>query len=115
MGFLDKAKDVAGKSLDKAKDLTAQGKEKVDDIRLQKKIDELCEEIGKLVVSSKRGEGPTDADAQIDAKVEEIANIEKQMEENNVKAKADADAAGETPAADAPAADAPAATEEASA
>ena len=115
MGFLDKAKDLAGKTADKAKDLTAQGKEKVEDIRLQKKIDELCEEIGKLVVAQKRNEAPDDANAQIDAKVDEIAKIETQMEENDAKAKEAAEAeaaAGDAPAADAPA---PAASEEASA
>jgi hypothetical protein len=97
MGFLDKAKDVAGKAADKAKHATAVGKEKVEDLRLQKKIDELCEEIGKLVVAQKRNEAPADADAQIDAKVAEIADLEKQMEENNIQAE-NADAAEEASA-----------------
>ena len=97
MGFLDKAKDVAGKAADKAKHATAVGKEKVEDLRLQKKIDELCEEIGKLVVAQKRNEAPDDADAQIDAKVAEIADLEKQMEENNIQAE-NADAAEEASA-----------------
>jgi hypothetical protein len=83
MGFLDKVKDAAGKAADQAKHATAVGKEKLEDTRLQKKINDLCQEIGALVVAQKRGEAP-DADAQIDAKVAEIAEIEKQMEANNI-------------------------------
>ena len=84
MGFLDKVKDAAGKAADQAKHATAVGKEKLEDTRLQKKINDLCEEIGALVVAQRRNEAPDDAAAQIDAKVAEIAEIEKQMEENNL-------------------------------
>jgi hypothetical protein len=84
MGFLDKMKETAGKAADQAKHATALGKEKVEDLRLQKKINDLCQEIGALVVAQKRNEAPADAPAQIDAKVAEIAEIEKQMEANNV-------------------------------
>jgi len=83
MGFLDKVKDVADKSLDKAKQATAAGKEKIEDVRLQKKIDGINQEIGKLVVAQRRGEAPSDADAQIDAKVAEIAALERQIAENS--------------------------------
>jgi hypothetical protein len=84
MGFLDKVKDAAGKAADQAKHATAVGKEKIEDARLQKKINDLCQEIGALVVAQKRNEAPEDAPAQIDAKVAEIGEIEKQMEENNL-------------------------------
>jgi len=84
MGFLDKVKDAAGKGLDQAKHATAVGKEKIEDARLQKKINDLCQEIGALVVAQKRNEAPEDAAAQIDAKVAEIGEIEKQMEENDI-------------------------------
>jgi hypothetical protein len=94
MGFLDKAKDAANKAVDKTKQATAVGKEKIEDARLNKKIDGLCEEIGKLVVAQRRNEAPADADAQIDAKVAEIAEIEKQIETNS------ANAGEDTPAAD---------------
>jgi hypothetical protein len=93
MGFLDKAKDAANKAVDKTKQATAVGKEKIEDVRLNKKIDSVCEEIGKLVVAQRRGEAPADADAQIDAKVAEIVEIEKQIEANNVSGE-------EAPAAD---------------
>ena len=86
MGFLDKMKDAAGKAAEGAKHATAVGKEKIEDARLQKKINELCEQIGALVVAQKRGEAPADADSQIDAKVAEIAELEKQMEANAVDA-----------------------------
>ncbi len=86
MGFLDKVKDAAAKATDQAKHATAVGKEKLEDARLQKKINDLCQEIGALVVAQKRNEAPEDANAQIDAKVAEIAEIEKQMEANDVPA-----------------------------
>ena len=84
MGFLDKMKDVANKTAEQAKHATAVGKEKFEDAKLQKKITELCQQIGELVVAQRRNEAPADADAQIDAKVAEIANLEKQIEDNAV-------------------------------
>ena len=96
MGFLDKVKDAAGKAADQAKHATAVGKEKLDDARLQRKINDLCEEIGALVVAQRRNEAPEDAPAQIDAKVAEIADIEKQMEANDITDSA----AGQAGAAD---------------
>ena len=86
MGFLDKVKDDGGKAADQAKHATAVGKEKLEDARLQKKINDLCQEIGELVVAQRRNEAPEDAAAQIDAKIAEIAEIEKQMEANDVDA-----------------------------
>jgi len=94
MGFLDKVKDAAGKAADQAKHGAAVGKEKLEDMRLQKKIDELCQEIGGLVVAQKRNEAPADAATQIDAKVAEIAEIEKQQEANNIGGDAGAAASG---------------------
>ena len=84
MGFLDKVKDAAGKAADQAKHATAVGKEKLEDTRLQKKINDLCQEIGALVVAQRRNEAPDDAAAQIDAKIAEIAELEKQQEANNI-------------------------------
>ena len=84
MGFLDKVKDAAGKAADQAKHATAVGKEKLEDRNLQKKMNDLLQEIGALIVAEKRNEAPADAHAQIDAKVAEIAEIETQMEANNL-------------------------------
>lgn len=94
MGFLDKVKDAAGKAADQAKHATAVGKEKLEDARLQKKINELCQEIGALVVAQRRNEAPDDANAQIDAKVAEIAEIEGQMEANDLAGEAGETATG---------------------
>lgn len=99
MGFLDKVKDAAGKAADQAKHATAVGKEKLDDVRLQKKINDLCQEIGALVVAQRRNEAPEDATAQIDAKIAEIAEIEKQMEAND-SAGTGTDTPTETPPAE---------------
>lgn len=95
MGFMDKVKDVANKAADQAKHATAVGKEKIEDVRLQKKIDGLCEEIGKLVVAQRRSIAPADADAQIDAKVAEVADLERQMEESAAEDATGEDATGE--------------------
>src|SRR5271154_2183353 len=83
MGFLDKVKDTANKAADQAKHATAVGKEKFDDTRLQKKINDLCQEIGALVVAQRRNEAPDDVEARINVKIAEIADIEKQQAENN--------------------------------
>jgi hypothetical protein len=95
MGFLDKVKDAAGKAADQAKHATAVGKEKLEERNLQKKINDLCQEIGTLVVAQRRNEAPDDAAARIDAKVAEIAEVEKQME---AVSRADDAGAGEAPA-----------------
>jgi hypothetical protein len=84
MGFLDKVKDAAGKAADQAKQATAVGKEKIEDVRLGKKVNDLYQEIGALVVAQRRNKAPEDASAQIDAKVAEIAEIEKQIDANNI-------------------------------
>ena len=93
MGLLDKMKETASKAAEQAKHATTVGKEKIEDARLHKKINDLCEEIGAIVVAQKRNEAPADADAQIDAKVAEIAELEKQQEANNTAAGGPAEAA----------------------
>ena len=100
MGFLDKAKDAANKAADKAKQATAVGKEKIEDVQLNKKISKAAEEIGRLVVAQRRNEAPADADAQIDAKVAEIAELEAQIEANNVSTESEDAPATEAPAAE---------------
>ncbi len=111
MGFLDKVKDAAGKATEQAKQVAAAGKEKLDDARLQKKADGLYEEIGKLIVASRRGDTPADLDAQIEAKVAEITEIEQQIEANRATASTTASSTGtdagsgtvaSTPPADSP-------------
>ncbi len=96
MGLLDKVKDAAGKAAEGAKHATAVGKEKIEDARLQKKITELCEEIGRIVLQQHRGEAAADADAQIDAKVAEIGDLERQIEENDVSKDGGEEPAAET-------------------
>jgi hypothetical protein len=89
MGFLDKVKETTNKVADQAKSAAAVGKEKLDDTRLQKKINDLCQEIGALVVAQRRDEAPADADTQIDAKIAEIVELEQQQKANDI--------AGDTP------------------
>jgi len=95
MGFLDKVKDTANKAADQAKQATAVGKEKLEDRNLQKKINELQQEIGALVVAQRRNDAPDDAAIRIDVKVAEIGELEAQMASNTPDASSgDAAAAG---------------------
>ena len=95
MGFLDKVKDTANKAADQAKQATAVGKEKLEDRNLQKKINELQQEIGALVVAQRRNDAPDDAATRIDVKVAEIGELEAQMASNTTDASnGDAAAAG---------------------
>lgn len=105
MGLLDKVKDVANKATEQAKHGIAVGKEKVEDAKLRKQIDETLEAIGRIVVRQRRGEAPADADAQIDAAVQQITDLEAQIEANDGAAAAGASAA--TPGEAAPAGEAP--------
>ena len=84
MGFLDKVKDAAGKAADQAKHAAAVGQEKLEDRNLQKKMNDLLQEIGALVVAQRRNEAPDDAATRIDVKVAEVAEIEQQIEANNL-------------------------------
>jgi hypothetical protein len=93
MGLLDKVKDVAGKAADQAKHGLAVGKEKIEDSKLKKQIEELLQEIGELIVMSRRGEAPADADAQIDSKVAKVAELEAAIAANDVKAAGASEAA----------------------
>ena len=97
MGLLDKVKDAAGKAADQAKHGIAVGKEKIEDTKLKKQIEELLQEIGDLVVQTKRGAAPADAEAQIDAKVAKIAELEAAIAANDVAA---TDTPGEAAAAE---------------
>ena len=95
MGFLDKVKDTANKAADQAKQATAVGKERLEDRNLQKKINELQQEIGALVVAQRRNDAPDDAATRIDVKVAEIGELEAQMASNTPDASnGDAAAAG---------------------
>lgn len=85
MGLLDKVKDAAGKAAEQAKHAGAVGKEKLEDAKLSRQIDGLCKEIGELVVQQRRGTAPADADAQIDAKIATITDLERKIEENDVQ------------------------------
>ena len=88
MGFMDKVKDTATKAADQAKQATAAGKEKLEDRNLQKKINELQQEIGALVVAQRRDEAPDDAATRIDVKVAEIGELEAQMASNSTDGEA---------------------------
>jgi hypothetical protein len=112
MSLLDKVKDaatkaaeqskqVANKAAEQSKHALAVGKEKVEDVKLRKQLDETFEKIGRIVVSQRRGSADADADAQIDAAVAEVGDLETQIEANNVEDESTEAGEGDTPAADA--------------
>ena len=80
MGILDKVKDAATKAGEQAKHGIAVGKEKVEETKLRKQIDDTFEQIGRLVVQQRNTSAPADADAQIDAAVARVAELEAQIE-----------------------------------
>ena len=80
MGLLDKVKDAAGQVAEQAKHATAVGKERLDEVRIQKRIEDLYEDIGRLVVSAKRGKKPDDFDTQLKSMVVEIDDLEAQLQ-----------------------------------
>jgi hypothetical protein len=79
MGLLDKVKDAAGQVAEQAKYATAVGKERLDEVRIQKRVDDLYIEIGRLVVAAKRGTKPDDFDTQLKGKMTEIDDLEAQL------------------------------------
>lgn len=85
MGLLDKVKDAAGKAAEQAKHASAVGKEKLEDAKMLRRIDALYKEIGEIVVQQRRGTAPADAEALVSAKVIEIDDLERQIEENDVE------------------------------
>ncbi len=101
MGLLDKVKDVANKATEQAKHGIAVGKEKVEDVRLRKQVEDLLQEIGDLVVSQRRGSAPADADAQIDAKIAKITELEQQIDASDAAGGATGGVTGEGGAASA--------------
>lgn len=97
MGLLDKVKDAAGKAAEQAKHAGAVGKEKLEDAKMSRRIDALHKEIGEIVVQQRRGTAPADAEALISAKVTEIGDLERQIEENDVERPAPGAPADEGP------------------
>src|SRR3954452_18323232 len=98
MGILDKVKDAATKATEQAKHGIAVGKEKVEETKLRKQMDETFESIGRLVVQQRRGEAPSDADAQIATAVAHIAELEQQIEAHTADAETAGDDGGATSA-----------------
>ena len=82
MSLLDKVKDAAGKAAEQAKHATAVGQQRLDDVRMQKRVDDLYEEVGRLVVAAHRGTKPDDFDTQLKGKIAEIDDLEAQIEAN---------------------------------
>ena len=80
MGFLDKVKDTAKDLGEKAQQGVEAGKEKYEETKLKKKAGELKEQIGALVYDQKTGNGAADADAQIDALVAQLTEVNTEIE-----------------------------------
>jgi hypothetical protein len=89
MSLLDKAKAAAEKAAEKAKQGVEAGKDMAHDLKIKRQIDDLQGEIGALVVAKRRGDAPDDADAQVDAKVDEVLALAAQLEASEAEAGGD--------------------------
>lgn len=79
MGLLDKVKEAATKAGEQIQHGIDSGKEQLEAAKLHKQITELLGEIGGLVLHQRRGDAPDDADAQIDAKIARIGELEAEL------------------------------------
>lgn len=79
MSLLDKMKETAQKGVDKTKEAVNTGQEKLEERKLEKKIEELKEELGGLVYGQKVGSPAENADAEIDRIVGEITATEEEL------------------------------------
>jgi hypothetical protein len=69
MSFLDKAKQ-------KATDLASQAKEKVDDVKDARKVNDLLDDIGRIIYRQRTKGALSDDEQRIDAIVTELKALE---------------------------------------
>lgn len=81
MGFLDKAKEQAGKLAEKAKEGAEAGKEKLGEVQTKRKIEGLLHDLGAVVYQQRTGQAGADSDAEIDRLVAEVKELEAQLAE----------------------------------
>jgi TolA-binding protein len=99
MGFLDKAKE-------KTTQLAGQAKEKLDDAKEKKKIDDLLDDLGRILYRQRTERGEADDEAEITRLVGELQKLEAGGAEVVKKAaepEATPEATPEAPAAENPA------------
>ena len=91
MSLLDKAKETAKKTADKAKELGQAGQEKFESVKVERKINDLKEELGGIVYAQRTGNPPENADAEIDRIVAEITAAEETLADGGDEAEAGPD------------------------
>jgi hypothetical protein len=69
MGFLDKAKT-------KASHLAEQAKEKIDDVKEKRKVDDLLDDLGRIVYRQRTERGEPGDEAEIVRLVDELRTLE---------------------------------------
>jgi DNA repair exonuclease SbcCD ATPase subunit len=69
MGFLDKAKE-------KTTQLAGQAKEKYEDVKEKKKVDDLLDELGRILYRQRTERGGPEDEAEITRLVDELKKIE---------------------------------------
>jgi hypothetical protein len=69
MGFLDKAKE-------KTTRLAGQAKEKYEDVKEKKKIDDLLDDLGRILYRQRTDRGGEDDETEIARLVEELKKVE---------------------------------------
>jgi polyhydroxyalkanoate synthesis regulator phasin len=69
MGFLDKAKETASH-------LSAQAKDKMDDVKDKRKVDDLLDDLGRILYRRRTDRGGPGDEAEIVALVEQLRKLE---------------------------------------
>jgi hypothetical protein len=97
MGFLDKAKV-------KAAALVEQAKEKVDDVKDKRKVDDLLDDLGRILYLQRTGRAAAGDEAEISRLVGELQALEAEEPEIVLGKKSDGGTSATGPATTAPAA-----------
>jgi hypothetical protein len=93
MGFLDKAKE-------KAKGLAEQAKDKIDDVKEKRKVDDLLDDVGRIVYRQRTERGEPGDDAEIDRLIGELRTLEAEGTDVLASASAPAEEQQSPPPAD---------------
>jgi hypothetical protein len=94
MGFLDKAKQ-------KASHLAEQAKDKIDDVKEKRKVDDLLDDLGRIVYRQRTDRGEAGDEAEIVHLVHALRTLEAEGTEVLAPAPAPADVQPPPPPADA--------------
>jgi len=80
MGLMDKMKETAAKTADAAKGAAKTGQDKIEAQKFKKKIGELKEELGGVVLAQRTGAANPASDATFDASIDRLVSEIQEQE-----------------------------------